>query len=422
MSEQKVLNAEYIYVTIPQDYLKVYLHIMAILADYGEEMLKDCKASCTDRNSGIIECFNMFNAAVAARNLGKDKLAETLIKYVESMLDLNYKDTVIPDNINFPVKEINADVLINFAQEERFKVVYANEVFIDGIEIIGDTNIEGISAEFTAILSPDNVTDTDLIWTIEQGSEFAYIDSTSGHLYIRNNAYHSHVVVRASSKHDPNIYNTKDIFCTYNNSISSGSVVLTVDNVLDFNNTIKRINISLVNIELNPIRFELYSIDNESNMNFVSQTIHNYFDVILDGTKNYIVKAIFNNGLEATSDILELYGVDPCYIGAANSYEFVINENNKITPAILDIGSPIGKEYPFTVSTDGLFLFIFVPVIAGHMNINEIRMDATNLLDGFDMEYVETDTTVNGKPYKQYKVDLNGRGFKADNYRLLITS
>jgi hypothetical protein len=59
-------DIQFVYITIPKEYLCVYHKILVMLADYGIEMLKDCKASCTDRNSNVIECFNMFNAAVAA--------------------------------------------------------------------------------------------------------------------------------------------------------------------------------------------------------------------------------------------------------------------------------------------------------------------------------------------------------------------
>lgn len=86
MSGLQEVTLEYIYVTIPADYVCVYHDIMQLLADYGIEMLKDCKASCTKRNSNVIECFNMFNAAVAARKLGQIKLAETLIKYVKAKI------------------------------------------------------------------------------------------------------------------------------------------------------------------------------------------------------------------------------------------------------------------------------------------------------------------------------------------------
>ena len=96
---------EYVYITIPAEYVCVYHRILAMLADFGVEMLEDCKASCKDRNSGVIECYNMFNAAVAARKLGKDSLAETLIKYIKSKINQIYKDKDNSTSFVFPVDE-----------------------------------------------------------------------------------------------------------------------------------------------------------------------------------------------------------------------------------------------------------------------------------------------------------------------------
>ena len=86
MADLQEVTLEYIYVTIPADYVCVYHDIMQLLADYGIDMLKDCKASCTSRNSNVIECFNLFNAAVAARKLGNVKLANLLIKYIKAKI------------------------------------------------------------------------------------------------------------------------------------------------------------------------------------------------------------------------------------------------------------------------------------------------------------------------------------------------
>ena len=105
MSELVQIEPEYIYVTIPAEYICVYHRILAMLADYGEDMLKDCKASCTDRNSNVIDCFNMFNAAVAARKLGKDKLAETLIKYIKAKINQMYRGVDNSTSFVFPVDE-----------------------------------------------------------------------------------------------------------------------------------------------------------------------------------------------------------------------------------------------------------------------------------------------------------------------------
>lgn len=105
MSELIQVEPEYVYVTIPAEYICIYHRILAMLADYGEDMLKDCKASCTDRNSNVIDCFNMFNAAVAARKLGKDKLAETLIKYIKAKINQMYRGVDNSTSFVFPVDE-----------------------------------------------------------------------------------------------------------------------------------------------------------------------------------------------------------------------------------------------------------------------------------------------------------------------------
>lgn len=105
MSNLIEIEPEYVYVTIPAEYICVYHRILAMMADYGEDMLKDCKASCTDRNSGVIECFNMFNSAVAARKLGKEKLAETIIVYIKAKINQIYKGKNNETSFVFPVDE-----------------------------------------------------------------------------------------------------------------------------------------------------------------------------------------------------------------------------------------------------------------------------------------------------------------------------
>ena len=112
---------EYVYVTIPAEYICVYHRILAMLADYGEEMLKDCKATCKDRNSGVIECFNMFNAAVAARKLGKDKLAEVLIKYIKTKINQIYKNNDNSTSFVFPVDETgNLKAFVSCGERPKF--------------------------------------------------------------------------------------------------------------------------------------------------------------------------------------------------------------------------------------------------------------------------------------------------------------
>lgn len=99
------INPEYIYMTIPADYICTYHKILILLSEYGVNMLNDCQAGCTNQNKSIINCFNMFNAAVAARKLGQDKVAETIIKYVNGQLNIINNNIDISTNIVFPVDE-----------------------------------------------------------------------------------------------------------------------------------------------------------------------------------------------------------------------------------------------------------------------------------------------------------------------------
>lgn len=123
MNELKQIELEYVYVTIPAEYICVYHRILAMMADYGEDMLKDCKANCKDRNSGVIECFNMFNAAVAAKKLGKDKLAEVIIKYIKTKINQIYKDIDNSTSFVFPVDENGQlKAFVSCGERPRFEI------------------------------------------------------------------------------------------------------------------------------------------------------------------------------------------------------------------------------------------------------------------------------------------------------------
>lgn len=83
---------EFVYVTVPREYIALYHKILLLLADFGEEMLNDCKSACKDRNSQISECYNMFNAAIAARKLNEKPLEHAIITYLEAKLEMIYKE------------------------------------------------------------------------------------------------------------------------------------------------------------------------------------------------------------------------------------------------------------------------------------------------------------------------------------------
>ena len=81
----------YTYLEIPEEWMCLYHKLLTYLADFGEDALKECETACTGKHKNIIKCWGLFQSALAARSLGKDKLANTLIKYIEAQLELVYK-------------------------------------------------------------------------------------------------------------------------------------------------------------------------------------------------------------------------------------------------------------------------------------------------------------------------------------------
>lgn len=85
------IEPEYVYMTIPAEYVCIYHKLLVYLSDFGIELLQDCQASCAAKNKTIIDCWNMFQAMVACYNLGQKDKAEVFKKYIEAQLEIYYK-------------------------------------------------------------------------------------------------------------------------------------------------------------------------------------------------------------------------------------------------------------------------------------------------------------------------------------------
>lgn len=104
-TDENVNFVEYVYITIPAEYVCIYQKLLIMYVDFGNELLKNCKAPCDSKYRKLIDCYNAFNAAVAAKKLGQDKLAETLIKYVEEQIKVNYNGNPPCPDIVYPITE-----------------------------------------------------------------------------------------------------------------------------------------------------------------------------------------------------------------------------------------------------------------------------------------------------------------------------
>lgn len=107
-----------LFMTIPAQYNDIYEKILLLFSEYGLDAVKDCKVSCRDRQSRIVECFNIFIAGVAAWNASRYKEASLIMNYIRGQIDIYYPNKV--DNtksIYFVLrnKTLNSD---NFTIEE----------------------------------------------------------------------------------------------------------------------------------------------------------------------------------------------------------------------------------------------------------------------------------------------------------------
>lgn len=79
---------DFIYLTIPVEYIIVYRKLLKCLNDAGINLLKECNCSSKGNKTKIVfECWLMFQAAIAAKKLGDTKKADIFIKFIEANLN-----------------------------------------------------------------------------------------------------------------------------------------------------------------------------------------------------------------------------------------------------------------------------------------------------------------------------------------------
>lgn len=87
------IQPELLYLTIPADYVCTYHKLLVYLADFGKKLLDDCSAACKGNNKTVIDCWNLFQSALACRTLGQDKQAALFIDYINKQLENIYRGT-----------------------------------------------------------------------------------------------------------------------------------------------------------------------------------------------------------------------------------------------------------------------------------------------------------------------------------------
>lgn len=163
LNEPELINIEpsFVYLTVPAEWVCVYHKILAAVADLGKNILDDCNSTCKGTNKTIINCWNMFQSAVACNELDRREEAEFLINYIKKQLESIYRgsgksvfDGTFPISISEDGK-LKAVVTCNdsmhkFEVDPKTGKLY--EAYIDCKEnnqvfVLEDNNFKGIEYE-----------------------------------------------------------------------------------------------------------------------------------------------------------------------------------------------------------------------------------------------------------------------------------
>lgn len=124
--EYTQITPEYVYLTIPADYVCVYHKLLTYIADFGKNIIDDCSASCKGNVRQILNCWSLFQSAVACHALGKEEEATFFINYITTQLNNLYKGTGEEQySVAFPVTISEDGILkaiVTCGEESTFSV------------------------------------------------------------------------------------------------------------------------------------------------------------------------------------------------------------------------------------------------------------------------------------------------------------
>ena len=85
---------------IPTEFSETYYKLCNLMANYGLDLLKDCKIGCDSKHIKLIECWNVFQSACAAYNTEQLRVADLLHTFVTEQLNLLYGE-ILPSQVDF---------------------------------------------------------------------------------------------------------------------------------------------------------------------------------------------------------------------------------------------------------------------------------------------------------------------------------
>lgn len=148
-----------LYLSIPYQWSNTYYKLLYLLAYSGKNIIDDCNYLCNNKGNNVFTCWNLFQSAIAANELGETKKAELFIDYVDKQLDCYIRN----DKITLPT--FNTDDYPKLSLKpngnDTYTLVITYKDYIKEIQI-PESGIDLKDVIYYGVTNSNNVEDIDL--------------------------------------------------------------------------------------------------------------------------------------------------------------------------------------------------------------------------------------------------------------------
>lgn len=81
-----IIDTEFIFTSVPLVWFRTYHKILELLVCYGERKVINPNCKCSGSGNTIMECYELFQTAVAAYKLDKKEEGQNIVNHIDSLL------------------------------------------------------------------------------------------------------------------------------------------------------------------------------------------------------------------------------------------------------------------------------------------------------------------------------------------------
>lgn len=123
-------KVDYRYMTIPGDYMPTYKKLLYALSKVGKQIMDDCTYSCKQGGHNVFVCWQLFQSAIAAYNIGETKKADLFINYINAQLPKSIRlEQIELDIIQHKYPNVNYYINKNGSYVFTIQVIYKGKIY-----------------------------------------------------------------------------------------------------------------------------------------------------------------------------------------------------------------------------------------------------------------------------------------------------